>query len=66
MGNAFKLEDLIEEPRQNHVRGMHKVIEKLKERFEISNNRLSSSAALPTAVTDSEKMFEIEVKDFAY
>ena len=45
---------------------MQKVIEQLRERFDISYNRLSSSAALATALTDSEKMFEKEVNDFAY
>ena len=60
MGSVFRLQDLMEEPRQNHVRGMQKVIEELGERFDISYNRLSGSAALPTAVTDSEQMFEKE------
>ena len=66
MSSVFELDDLMEEPRQNHVRGMQKVIEKLRERFDIAYNRLSSSAALPTGITDSEKMFEKEVKNFAY
>ena len=63
---VFRLEDLIEEPPQNHVRGIEKVIEELWEPFDISHNRLSSSAALATAVTDSEQMFENGTKNFAY
>ena len=56
----------MEEPPQNHVRGIEKVIEELWERFDISYNRLSSSTALATAVTDSEQMFENGAKNFAY
>ena len=43
-----------------------KVIEELWERSDISHNRLSSSAVLPNAVTDSEKMFENGAKNFDY
>ena len=56
----------MEEPPQNHVRGIEKVIEKLRERFDIFHNRLFISGALPTAVTDSEQMFENGTKNFAY
>ena len=56
----------MEEPRQNHVHGIEKVIEKLWERFDIFYSRLSSSTALATAVTDSEQMFENGTKNFAY
>ena len=50
----FKLENLMEEPWQNHVRGIEKVIEELRERLDISYNRLSSSTALPNPVAKAE------------
>ena len=56
----------MEEPWQNHVHGIEKVIEELREWLDISYNRLSSSAAMTTAVTDSEQMFQKEVKNFPY
>ena len=56
----------MDEPRQNHGGGIKKVIEELREWSDISHNRLSSSAALATAVTDSEQMFENGAKNFDY
>ena len=44
----------MEEPWQNHVHGIEKVIEELRERFDISSNRLSSSTALPNPVANTE------------
>ena len=35
------------ESRQSHVRAMQKVIEQLRERFELSDNKLFSSTASP-------------------
>ena len=50
----FKLEHVMKEPWQNHVRGIEKVIEELRERFDISYNRLFSPTASPNPVAKAE------------
>ena len=44
----------MKEPWQNHVRGIEKVIEELRERLDISYNGLFSSTASPNPVAKAE------------